>query len=1753
MKKLLLSAIAASCCVACVGLTIQTADAGVVDTDIASYPLNAVFGAKQPLIMLMLGRDHSMYYEAYNDLTDLDEDGSVDGVFTPHIIYDGIFESNWCYQYTDNMFKMSRLASANANDAYKGKPVYKCSGGLWSGNFLNYITSSRMDVVKRILIGGQRYTNLDQCKNNTMKTNGSQQFNTCRDSSGYPILSRQYIPHDTHGWAKSYHKDDINERCAKYGYSCSLDNWAPIGDESAMFGSVGRQLLVAKATDIYSGTGMNMGSYKCLSSNTCSDADSIFVWNWVARESGAFGDTNSGAKGPLSISGGKTAMNKPGVTSNSNHFSVSASQYNVVVQACNYAADPNATMPSRCQSYGNESNKVYNTVGLLQQFSKEGAVDAYFGLTTAIWNTDVAGKDAKKKAALRSPIADLSTSSQINLNNGDFKENSVYALIDLLTLGTNEGTPTSTAGGSTSNNWKDCAINSNNDVTTPQRGCSDWGNPLAPLIQKSYEYFANIGVNDAGSDKLAVKRFTDDQQKLDFDYVRLSIASANANNAKDANKMISTFTPYQTFDYCYRPINFILADENISMDYNLDAVTNLEKASIIKGFEYIKNREGKAFTGNHIFGELTGAKSMNTGETIHTFKNVDSDDKLLEVRGVSTLEPNLQGSLKGAALAAYLHNNPLSFDFTSDAGVQKKNVPGFEHFAVAMSSYLPQFEVYAKNGKKVLIVPTCKAPRRPWSATIDGIGTYSYDPEDQYTSNCAVADVFYVNSSYSTTDEGEKLTSLEFRVTYEDNEAGSDFDMDALFTYKVWADEQNKNLVNVSITGFYHDTYAGQIGGYSIFGTKGVITPNYSNCNSSSCSISSTGYVVNNKNFYLDMMKVDQNSNQYTLMRSFSDPYNEYNNVRGFDPDHVVDTSSDLEDKVNVVSIGAPESTDGSHRSKCLSADKILDKITGYVYKHTANNNGMDNYVKFLPSFSSACLSTVSRKFYVDGFNENSGFYDSPLSYAAYYGSRYGESGSRADRLVHNPNYFYVTNAAKLASQLTTALTNAVGSGGKSGTGLSFPTVDLTNSNEAITATYDTAYWTGALHRNSLKYNKDGSVNVKSTAGSAWENDSVKFDTASKVLIADKTGNLKPLTSSLLLSNSSKYPLADAIIDQLGMGDCDTDKRNELIQRYVAYVVDGDGTWEYLGDEATMDNTGLSPRMTCGTTTFYGFHARSEGHKSERTLGAIINSTPQFYTVADGRKIIFAANDGMVHIVDEATGHVDYSIIPFVSQNTMPKYSKPGNADHLINDGVMSVFTYKVKSSSGSVKRVLAIGALGAVHPGVYAFDLTAAPKMLWELSPEYARLETSERVRNLPALGAIKSKIKIVPYKIADTNYLYAVFGNGYNSADGLAGIAVVNALTGKVLSKNPANPRSKGGILVNSYGWSEPKCDRDADAYVDYRDEAGNCYKNGMNEVLLYDSNFDDLLDYIYATDLYGNVYRVRTTSSVDGWHVSHIHTTVTPEDTTTHVVKIQPITTAPSLAKDANGDPMVIVGTGKYLGASDLKTGDIQSVWALSDRDFASSSDNDSDSTSILCADEPTNLKCYRSSKLFNQKLRVDTSGTLGAGFRSYAPVEGSYDVDHYQGWVTDFATVGNSGISERIRANMLVMDRHLYVITVTPSASECDGGGSGNWYDMNVTNSNFYVSAMKSQSFSERMYTEMTMAFASPNDTNDYLGTGTTDPYCEGDSCVCTGDDCRGVNPGCVLAGPGVGQDEGGGEIFLSNQYCPRIESWQAVYD
>jgi len=126
-----------------------------------------------PLAMIVLGRDHKLYYEAYNDASDLDGDGVLDTRYKPSIDYYGYFNSNACYFYTS----FGRVFTPVSTTATK-----KCSGSLWSGDFLNYLTMSRMDVLRKVLYGGYRST----------------------DTSFLTVLERSYIPQDAHSWGKEY-------------------------------------------------------------------------------------------------------------------------------------------------------------------------------------------------------------------------------------------------------------------------------------------------------------------------------------------------------------------------------------------------------------------------------------------------------------------------------------------------------------------------------------------------------------------------------------------------------------------------------------------------------------------------------------------------------------------------------------------------------------------------------------------------------------------------------------------------------------------------------------------------------------------------------------------------------------------------------------------------------------------------------------------------------------------------------------------------------------------------------------------------------------------------------------------------------------------------------------------------------------------------------------------------------------------------------------------------------------------------------------------------------------------------------------------------------------------------------------------------------------------------------------------------------------------------------------------------------------
>ena len=130
-----------------------------------------------PLVMLTMGRDHKLYYEAYPDTSDLNGDGVLDIRYNPTIDYYGYFDPYKVYTYSGGQFTPNSVTTDKTNGGV--------SGG-WSGNFLNYLTMSRMDALRKVLYGGYRSTD--------SATTGASSV----------VLQRVYIPQDAHSWGKEY-------------------------------------------------------------------------------------------------------------------------------------------------------------------------------------------------------------------------------------------------------------------------------------------------------------------------------------------------------------------------------------------------------------------------------------------------------------------------------------------------------------------------------------------------------------------------------------------------------------------------------------------------------------------------------------------------------------------------------------------------------------------------------------------------------------------------------------------------------------------------------------------------------------------------------------------------------------------------------------------------------------------------------------------------------------------------------------------------------------------------------------------------------------------------------------------------------------------------------------------------------------------------------------------------------------------------------------------------------------------------------------------------------------------------------------------------------------------------------------------------------------------------------------------------------------------------------------------------------------
>lgn len=162
-----------------------------------------------PLVMFTMDKEHRLFTEAYSDSFDLDENdnGKIETTYKHTIKYYGYFDFNKCYTYsgTGNEFNPVSYSALTGTDPVTGETLYNkfCSAGQWSGNILNWLTMSRMDVLKKVLYGGQRSN---------------------PDSTNKTTLIRASIPHDAHSFGKEYTGRLCTANGVTYTSMCSVDS-----------------------------------------------------------------------------------------------------------------------------------------------------------------------------------------------------------------------------------------------------------------------------------------------------------------------------------------------------------------------------------------------------------------------------------------------------------------------------------------------------------------------------------------------------------------------------------------------------------------------------------------------------------------------------------------------------------------------------------------------------------------------------------------------------------------------------------------------------------------------------------------------------------------------------------------------------------------------------------------------------------------------------------------------------------------------------------------------------------------------------------------------------------------------------------------------------------------------------------------------------------------------------------------------------------------------------------------------------------------------------------------------------------------------------------------------------------------------------------------------------------------------------------------------------------------------------------------
>lgn len=716
------------------------------DPNIAQVPL-FVTQSVIPQVMLTMSNDHQFYFEAYSDYADLTGDGKAERTYNHNFKYYGYFDSSKCYDYDiANGFFVPE--SETDVDNY-------CSGN-WSGNFLNYISMARIDVIRKILYGGYRST----------------------DTATTTVLERTYLPNDAHSWVRYYDGSDI-EKLTPFSFPNTSQTLStssisvPSGSanassdrrnfnttwNSATQVQIGDQLIIqsqelpgsvwmmgivrsfnSSSGDINvqvtssAGVGVTRNDWEIINDSRrgvsfCNTTVSNTTWShnvtdaplirvasgnyslWTANERWQCrwsDEKNRTGHSQMQIAGFNP------YPSNANDISVTGIPANfdnpvkneIGLGHYDYAARVSVCIPSligneRCKQYPNGN---FKPIGLLQQYGDDG--DLYFGLLTGSYTKNLSGGVLRKNPKSFADEVNVGTDGTFSVPSGG----SIVETLNRLRIygyTHNDGHYESSSG-------DNCPFN----LTSISNGrCTNWGNPQAEMFYETLRFFSGSTPHPdfvfSGADKISGLNSSAWVDPLSDDNWCAPLSSIVINTSIGS--------------YDHDQFSGLTAIGGTSVSAMTDVVGIGED---IHGLDWFIGESGA------LNNRLCSAKTVST---------------LGQARGICPEAPSQSGTFNIAGLAHHAYINSIRNDLVDSQG--DAVAVHIKTYGVEMAPAVPAIEVPrpGETEMAVRILPACE-------------NTTEYK-------GCALVDFRIVEQDIAA-------GTGKFLINWDATEWGGDFDMD---------------------------------------------------------------------------------------------------------------------------------------------------------------------------------------------------------------------------------------------------------------------------------------------------------------------------------------------------------------------------------------------------------------------------------------------------------------------------------------------------------------------------------------------------------------------------------------------------------------------------------------------------------------------------------------------------------------------------------------------------------------------------------------------------------------------------------------------------------------------------------------------------------------------------------------------------------------------------------------------------------------